>query len=86
MATWGSTTRPSRVKLLPEAFLGMLIAPMLPILSESFGKRDHLTFQRTLLFNFTLAVLIIIPVSLVQAAAPALTLLPFGAAVSRWDW
>ena len=68
-----------RVKLLPEMFLGMLIAPMLPILSESFGKADHRTFQRTLLFNFTLATLIIIPVSLVQAAAPALTLLPFGA-------
>ncbi len=69
-----------RVKLLPEMFLGMLIAPMLPILSEAFAKRDHHTFQRTLLFNFTLAVLIIIPVSLIQAAAPALTLLPFGAA------
>ena len=69
-----------RVKLLPEMFLGMLIAPMLPILSEAFGKRDHHTFQRTLLFNFTLAVLIIIPVSLVQVAAPALTLFPFGAA------
>ena len=68
-----------RVKLLPEMFLGMLIAPMLPILSESFGKGDHRTFQRTLLFNFTLAMLIIVPVSLVQAAAPALTLLPYGA-------
>ena len=68
-----------RVKLLPEMFLGMLIAPMLPILSEAFGKKDHHTFQRTLLFNFTLAVLIIVPVTLVQAAAPALTLLPFGA-------
>jgi O-antigen/teichoic acid export membrane protein len=67
-----------RVKLLPETFLGMLIAPMLPILSESFGKGDHTTFQRTLLFNFLLATLIIVPVSLVQAAAPALTLLPFG--------
>lgn len=68
-----------RVKMLPEAFLGMLIAPMLPILSESFGKGDRATFQRTLLFNFLLATLIIVPVSLVQAAAPALTLLPFGA-------
>ncbi len=68
-----------RVKLLPEMFLGMLIAPMLPILSESFGKNDHHTFQRTLQFNFTLALLIIVPVSLIQAAAPALTLLPFGA-------
>jgi O-antigen/teichoic acid export membrane protein len=68
-----------RVKLLPEAFLGMLIAPMLPILSESFGKGDRSTFQRTLLFNFVLASLIIVPVSLVQAAAPALTMMPFGA-------
>ena len=69
----------SRVKQLPETFLGMLIAPMLPILSEAFGKGDHSTFQRTLLFNFTLATLIIVPVSLVQAAAPALTTMPFGA-------
>src|ERR1019366_7034156 len=68
-----------RVKMLPEMFLGMLIAPMLPILSEAFGKGDRSTFQRTLLFNFLLATLIIVPVSLVQAAAPALTLLPFGA-------
>lgn len=68
-----------RVKLLPETFLAMLIAPMLPILSEAFGKGDNLTFQRTLLFNFFLATLIIVPVSLVQAAAPALTLMPFGA-------
>ncbi|MFI5367451.1 MAG: polysaccharide biosynthesis C-terminal domain-containing protein [Spirochaetia bacterium] len=67
-----------RVKQVPELFLSMLIAPMLPILSEAFGKRDRVTFQRTLLFNFLLATLIIVPVSLVQAAAPALTLLPFG--------
>ena len=68
-----------RVKQVPELFLGMLIAPMLPILSEAFGKGDRVSFQRTLLFNFLLATLIIVPVSLVQAAAPSLTLLPFGA-------
>jgi len=68
-----------RVKLLPETVVAMLIAPMLPILSEAFGKGDRTTFQRTLLFNFLLATLIIVPVSLVQAAAPALTMLPFGA-------
>lgn len=67
-----------RVKLLPETFLAMLIAPMLPILSEAFGKGDRDTFQRTLQFNFLLATLIIVPVSLVQAAAPALTLMSFG--------
>jgi O-antigen/teichoic acid export membrane protein len=68
-----------RVKLLPETFLTMLIAPMLPILSEAFGKGDSVTFERTLLFNFLLATLIIVPISLLQAAAPWLTLLPFGA-------
>ena len=68
-----------RVKQAPELFLGMLIAPMLPILSEAFGKGDRVAFQRTLLFSFLLATLLIVPISLVQAAAPALTLLPFGA-------
>jgi O-antigen/teichoic acid export membrane protein len=67
-----------RVKLVPEALSAMLIAPILPILSEAFGKKDHVTFQRTLLFSFLLATLIIVPISLMQAAVPALTLLPFG--------
>lgn len=67
-----------RVKQVPELFLGMLMAPMLPILSEAFGKGDRVTFQRTLLFNFLLAALIIVPVSFVQVAAPALTMMPFG--------
>jgi O-antigen/teichoic acid export membrane protein len=64
---------------MPEAVLAMLIAPVLPILSEAYGKADHSTFRRALLFNFLLSTLIIVPISLVQAAAPALTLLPFGA-------
>ena len=72
-----------RVKLLPETFLGMLIAPMLPIFSESFGKRDHLTFQRTFLFNFTLAVLIIIPVSCVHPPPRPSPCSPLGP-LSRW--
>jgi O-antigen/teichoic acid export membrane protein len=70
----------SRVKQLPEVLLAMLTAPVLPVLSECWGRGDRISFQRTLLFNFLLATLIIVPVSLVQAAAPALTLLPFGAA------
>lgn len=67
-----------RVKQLPEVFLAMLIAPMLPILSEAYGKGDRRTFQQTLLLNFLLASLITVPVSLFQVAAPAVTLLPFG--------
>lgn len=67
-----------RVKLLPETFLAMLIAPMLPILSEAFGKGDTTTFQRTLQFNLLLAFLIIVPLSLLQTAVPMITMLPFG--------
>lgn len=68
-----------RVKVLPETFLGMLIAPMLPVLSEAFARGDRATYRRALRFNFLLASLIIIPVSLLQAAAPRLTVLAFGA-------
>ena len=67
-----------RVKLLPEAFLGMLIAPVLPVLSEAFGKGDRQGMERTLRFNFLLAFLLLIPVSLLQTAFPLLTVLPFG--------
>jgi O-antigen/teichoic acid export membrane protein len=67
-----------RVKQVPELLLFMLIAPILPVLSEAYGKGDRATFQRGLIFNFLLATLIIVPVSLLQAAAPALTMMPFG--------
>ncbi len=77
-ADMGTYSAALRVKMFPEMFLGMLIAPMLPILSDSFGQGDKTTFERTLRFNFTLALLIIVPISLIQTAAPALTLLPFG--------
>lgn len=67
-----------RVKMLPEMLLGMLIAPLLSVLSQSFGTNDTHTFERALQFNFILASLIIVPISLIQIAAPELTLLPFG--------
>jgi O-antigen/teichoic acid export membrane protein len=72
-----------RVKMLPEAFLTMLIAPLLPILSEAFGKGDTATFQRTLQFNLLLAFLIIVPLALLQTAVPMITMLPFGEGYQR---
>jgi O-antigen/teichoic acid export membrane protein len=68
----------SRVKSIPEAVLGMLVAPIIPMLSEAFGKSDHSSYQKTLRMFLLMSTLVIVPVSLVQAAAPELTLLPFG--------
>ena len=68
----------SRVKQIPEAVLAMLVAPIIPILSEAFGKADHNAYQTTLRTFLLMSTLVIVPVSLVQTAAPALTLLPFG--------
>jgi O-antigen/teichoic acid export membrane protein len=67
-----------RVKQVPEILVGMLLAPILPVLSEAFGKSDRSTFKRTLLFSYMLATLTIVPFAILQTAAPALTLLPFG--------
>lgn len=67
-----------RVKMLPEMLLSILVAPILPVLSEAYGKKDLSTFQRALSFNFLMATLIMIPFALIQGAAPWLTLLPFG--------
>ncbi len=67
-----------RVKQIPEAVLGMLVAPIIPMLSESFGKSDQHSYRNTLRLFLLLSALVIVPVSLLQAAAPGLTLLPFG--------
>ncbi len=69
-----------RIKQLPEMILGMLMGPLLPILSETYGARDERAYNRTTAFAFGLSLLVIGPAALVQAAAPALTVLPYGAA------
>jgi O-antigen/teichoic acid export membrane protein len=68
----------TRIKQIPEAVLFMLVAPIIPILSEAFGKGDQGSYQKTLRTFLLMSALVIVPVSLVQAAAPQLTLLPFG--------
>jgi len=68
----------SRVKQIPDAVLAMLVAPIIPMLSEAFGKSDHNSYQKTLRAFLLMSTLVIVPLSLVQAAAPALTLMPFG--------
>jgi O-antigen/teichoic acid export membrane protein len=68
-----------RMKLVPENIAAMLLAPMLPVLSETFARRDMASYGRTLRVSCTIAALTIVPVALVQIAAPWLTLLPYGA-------
>jgi O-antigen/teichoic acid export membrane protein len=67
-----------RVTQIPTAILGMLVAPIIPILSESFAKSDHHSYRQTLRLFLLISTLVIVPVSLLQAAAPELTFLPFG--------
>jgi O-antigen/teichoic acid export membrane protein len=67
-----------RVKQIPDSVLTMLMAPIIPILSESFGKSDHDSYRKTLRVFLLMSTLVIVPVSLVQAAAPELTLMLFG--------
>jgi len=79
-----------RVKIIPETIVAMLLAPLLPVLSDAFGKRDTAAYHRALSFNYAICTAVIVPVSLLQASIPWLTLLPYGAAyaghesVVRW--
>jgi O-antigen/teichoic acid export membrane protein len=68
----------ARIKQIPEALLAMLAAPILPLLAEHFARRNVVTYRRILLYCLGLTATVIIPVSLLQLAAPNLTLLPFG--------
>jgi len=62
----------------PELLVGMLMAPMLPVLSEAFGRKDWASYGKTLAVGYATCTLLIIPAALLQLAAPWLTLLPFG--------
>jgi O-antigen/teichoic acid export membrane protein len=66
------------VKQVPEMVLAMLMAPLLPMLSESFGKGDSHSYNKMLRYAFALSLCVVVPISLVQAAMPTLTLLPYG--------
>jgi O-antigen/teichoic acid export membrane protein len=79
-----------RFKQVPEMVLMTLMAPLLPMLSECFGKGDTKSYNKVLSNAFALSLCIIVPVSLIQAAVPTLTLLPYGqeyqgnASVVQW--
>ena len=68
-----------RMRLIPENIAAMLLAPMLPVLSEAFARRDMAAYARTLQISYIVAAIVIVPLALLQIAAPWLTLLPYGA-------
>jgi len=68
----------TRIKQVPEMVLMMLMAPLLPMLSEYFGKKDMRTYNKILNYAFALSMLAVVPLSLIQASVPQLTLLPYG--------
>jgi O-antigen/teichoic acid export membrane protein len=67
-----------RIRIVPEMVLNMLLAPLLPVLTEKFAHQDVPGFQKAARSAFVLALLITVPVSLLQIAVPALTLMPYG--------
>ncbi len=67
-----------RMQQLPEIALGMLMTPFLPVLSDAFGRKDMVTYGKTLMAAFFAAMLLMVPFSLILLAAPWLALLPYG--------
>ena len=67
-----------RIKLVPDMVLGMLLAPLLPILSEQYAAGNVAGYQKTARSAFMLALFVTAPFALIQIAAPAITMLPYG--------
>ncbi len=89
-AEMGAYNAVMRVKQLPEMFLQMVMAPILPVLSDQLGRKALRDYRRTLTYALKFSILLIVPLSLLQMAIPSLTLLPYGvdyqgsASVVQW--
>ena len=67
-----------RIRIVPEMIMNMLLAPLLPVLSEKIGSGDLAGYKKAAHSAMILGVLITAPIALLQMAVPALTLLPYG--------
>lgn len=67
-----------RIKQVPEMILTIIMAPLLPVLSEQFGKNATISYNKTISYAFTVSILLVIPISLIQITVPTITLLPYG--------
>jgi O-antigen/teichoic acid export membrane protein len=67
-----------RIKQIPEMILGMVLLPLLPVLSEAYGRQSGSRCQTTLRYAFAVSVCVMVPISLIQIALPELTLAIYG--------
>lgn len=70
----------SRIKQVPELVLSVLVAPLIPVLSERRAVGDARGYGRATTTAFILSSLVVAPVILLQIAFPTLTYLPYGEA------
>lgn len=80
-----------RIRIVPEMILNMLLAPLLPVLSETFGAGNTQGYRKAACSALAVSLMVTVPFALFQMAVPALTLLPYGsayagnAAVVQWS-
>ena len=80
-----------RIRIVPELMLNMLLAPLLPVLSETFSAGNTQGYRKAAHSAVAVSLMISVPFALLQIAVPALTTLPYGssyaghAALVQWS-
>jgi O-antigen/teichoic acid export membrane protein len=77
-AQMGIYSAVGRIKNVPETVLGLLLTPLLPILSEQYAAKNAPGYKKTVRSAFMLALLVTVPFAFLQIAVPQLTMLPYG--------
>jgi O-antigen/teichoic acid export membrane protein len=67
-----------RIRIVPELVLTMLLAPLLPVLSEKFSNNQRASFQKAARAAFVLSLIVTAPAALLLLTFPNLTLAPYG--------
>jgi O-antigen/teichoic acid export membrane protein len=68
----------SRLRQVPEMILSVIVAPLIPVLSELRGRGDSIGFRKAVLSAYLLSTGVVGPICLLQIAVPQITYLPFG--------
>ncbi|MBS3965511.1 MAG: oligosaccharide flippase family protein [Methylomonas sp.] len=69
----------NRIKQVPEMALNIIIAPLLPILSDLLNKNNFKQYRKSLRYAQSISLVVTAPFCLVLIAYPEIALLPFGA-------
>ncbi len=67
-----------RIRLIPENFTAMLLTPILPVLIDTFTRRDMKGYGKSLSLSFLVSGVVIVPIALMQLSVPFLTTIPYG--------